>query len=68
VFTKTLGRVLHRPTILPIPRFGPKLVVGSELAENLLIEGQRVLPDVLVDAGFEFQHPELEPALTELLG
>jgi uncharacterized protein (TIGR01777 family) len=67
VFTRALGRVLHRPTILPIPGFGPKLVLGSELAEALLLEGQRVLPDVLIDAGFEFRHPELEPALHELL-
>ena len=42
VFTKALGRVLHRPTFLPVPSFGPKLLLGSELAESLLYEGQRV--------------------------
>jgi uncharacterized protein (TIGR01777 family) len=67
VFTKALGRVLHRPTVLPVPRFGPKLLLGSELAEALLYEGQRVLPDRLLDAGFEFRNPELEPTLQELL-
>ena len=67
VFTKALGRVLHRPTFLPVPSFGPKLLLGSELAEALLYEGQRVLPDVLLDAGFEFRHPDLEPTLRELL-
>ena len=67
VFTKALGRVLHRPTILPVPGFGPKLLLGSELAEVLLYEGQRVLPDVLLDAGFEFRDPDLEPALRDLL-
>jgi len=67
VFTKALGRVLHRPTVLPVPSFGPKLLLGSELADALLFEGQRVLPDVLLDAGFEFRHTDLEPTLQELL-
>ena len=67
VFTKALGRVLHRPTVLPVPKFGPTLLLGGELAESLLYEGQRVLPDVLLDAGFEFQHTDLESALRELL-
>jgi len=67
VFTKTLGRVLRRPTLLPVPRFGPKLLLGAELAEALLYEGQRVLPDALLDAGFEFRHADLEPTLRELL-
>jgi uncharacterized protein (TIGR01777 family) len=68
VFTKTLGRVLHRPTFLPVPSFGPKLLVGAELAQALLYDGQRVLPDGLVDAGYEFQHTDLERTLHELLG
>jgi NAD dependent epimerase/dehydratase family enzyme len=68
VFTKTLGRVLHRPTFLPVPSFGPKLLVGAELAQALLYDGQRVLPDALLDAGFEFRHTDLETTLHELLG
>lgn len=67
VFTKALGRVLHRPTVLPIPGFGPKLLLGSELASALLLEGQRVLPEVLLDAGFEFRHDDLETALRAIL-
>jgi uncharacterized protein (TIGR01777 family) len=68
-FTDTLGDVLHRPTILPIPKFGPKLLLGGELAENLLFSGQRVLPAILdADAGFTFQHPDLATALRALLG
>ena len=67
VFTKTLGRVLNRPTFMPVPSFGPKLLLGSELAQSLLFDGQRVLPDALVDAGYEFQHTDLEPTLEELL-
>lgn len=67
VFTKAIGHVLHRPTFLPIPSFGPKLLVGSELAAALVLEGQRVLPDVLLDAGFEFEQPEIEGALRAIL-
>lgn len=66
-FTKALGRVLHRPTFLPVPRFGPKLLLGTELATTLLYESKRVLPEVLQAHGFEFQHEELEPALRAIL-
>lgn len=68
VFTKALGRVVHRPTILPIPSFGPKLLLGGELADALLFEGQRVLPDKLLEAGFEFNHDDVEPAMRAELG
>ena len=68
-FTDTLGDVLHRPTFMPIPKFGPKLLLGGELADNLLFSGQRVLPAVLnADEGFTFQHPDLATALRALLG
>ncbi len=67
VFTKALGRVLRRPTFLPVPRVGPNLVLGAELAQTLLYDGQRVLPDALLDDGFEFEHSDLETALRDLL-
>jgi uncharacterized protein (TIGR01777 family) len=68
-FTDTLGEVLHRPTFLPIPKFGPKLLLGGELADNLLFSGQKVLPRVLeADDGFTFRHPDLATALHALLG
>jgi uncharacterized protein (TIGR01777 family) len=66
--TKTLGAVLRRPTLLPVPSFGPKLLLGPELAAVLLYEGQRVLPRVLEATGFTFAHPTLEGALRSLLG
>jgi len=66
-FTKTLAGVLKRPAVLPIPAFGPKLLLGAELATNLLFEGQRVLPRVLEGAGYQFEHPDLETALRALL-
>lgn len=67
-FIKTLAEVLNRPTFLPIPAFGPKLVVGSELAETLVFESQRVTPPKLLAAGYEFAHPDLETALRAVLG
>jgi len=65
-FTRTLGRVLHRPAILPAPAIALKLLLG-EMAEALLLEGQFVLPTRVLDLGYAFQYPELEPALRDLL-
>ncbi len=67
-FTKVLGRVLGRPTLLPVPAFGPKILLGSELAEQLLFTSARVLPEVLISAGYEFRSPDLEGALRQELG
>jgi len=64
--TRTLGRVLRRPTLLPLPAFAAKLVLG-ELAEEGLLASQRVRPKRLLEAGFEFAHPELEGALRHAL-
>jgi hypothetical protein len=66
-FADTLGKVLNRPTFLPIPSFGPKLILGAELADNLLFSGQKVLPTVLESDGYTFTHPTLEGALRDLL-
>lgn len=67
-FTDTLGSVLKRPTFIPIPKFGPKLLLGSELCDNLLFSGQKVMPTVLQNDGFEFSHPDLTSALRAQLG
>lgn len=66
-FTKALGRVLGRPTFLPIPSFGPKLVLGPELAETLLLESKRAKPEKLLGSSFEFEHEEIEAALRHVL-
>jgi len=65
-FTRTLGRVLSRPTFFPIPAFGARLAFG-EMADALLLSSQRVDPAVLEDNGFPFYWPTLEPALRHLL-
>jgi hypothetical protein len=66
-FGKVLGRVLRRPALLPIPGFGPKLVLGGELADALLFTGQRVVPAKLDASGYRFVHPTLDDALRSLL-
>jgi uncharacterized protein len=66
--TEALGRVLGRPTLLPVPSFGPKLLLGKELAENLLYGSTRVEPRALERAGFSFSHPDIETALRAILG
>ncbi len=67
-FTTALGRALGRPTFVPVPSFGPKLLKGPELAQELLFASQRVAPAVLHANGFEFEHPELDTALRATLG
>lgn len=66
-FTKTLGRVLGRPVLIPVPTLGLKLVFGSEAVDSLL-GSQRVFPTRLEAEGFEFETPELEGALRKVLG
>ncbi len=65
-FTKTLGAVLHRPTIFPVPEFLLRLLLG-EMAEEVLLCSQRVEPARLLASGHRFQHPELRGALEEML-
>jgi uncharacterized protein len=67
-FTKTLGAVLGRPAILPVPRLGLATLLGGEMADEMLLGGQRVLPRKLLDNGYRFAEPDLEPALRHLLG
>ena len=66
--TETLGRVLHRPTVLTVPRFGPATLLGGDRADALLYTGQRVVPGALEADGYRFAHPELETALRAVLG
>jgi hypothetical protein len=65
-FTKTLGRVLGRPTVLPMPAFAARLALG-EMADALLLASARVEPAKLVASRFVFKHRELESALRSLL-
>ena len=64
-FAKILGRMLHRPSIMPAPAFALRLVFG-EIADEVLLGGQRALPRRAQSEGFRFAHPELEPALRNI--
>jgi uncharacterized protein len=66
-FTQTLGRVLSRPTLAPVPAFAARLAFG-EMADALLLASTRVEPAKLLNTGYRFRYPELEGALRHLLG
>jgi len=65
-FTKAMGKVLSRPTIFAVPEFAARLAFG-EMANEMLLSSQRVLPKRLSEAGYQFQYPDLESALRHLL-
>jgi hypothetical protein len=66
-FTKTLGRVLGRPTIFPMPAFAARLAFG-EMADALLLASARVEPKRLLATNYTFRHAELEEALRHIVG
>ncbi len=66
-FTRTLGRVLWRPTLFPLPAFAAHLVMG-EMADDLLLASARVKPSRLLSSGYEFRFPQLVSALRHVLG
>ena len=66
-FTRTLARVLRRPAILPVPKLGPSVLLGRELATELLYASKRALPERALDSGYAFRHEHLETCLRELL-
>jgi uncharacterized protein len=66
-FAKALGRVLHRPAILPTPAFALRLALGAGMADEMLLSGQRVLPRRATEEGFAFAYPELDAALTHAI-
>jgi len=66
-FTRELGRILRRPTVLPVPGFALSAALG-EFARSSILGGQQALPVRLQESGFSFTHSRLEPALRESLG
>ncbi len=66
-FTKTLGKVLSRPTFFAVPEFAARLAFG-EMADEMLLASQRVEPKRLAEAGYQFRYPNLEGALRHVLG
>lgn len=66
-FTKTLGHVLNRPTALAMPAFAARLAFG-EMADEMLLASQKVMPKRLSQADFQFQFPTLESAMRKYVG
>jgi len=66
-FTKTLGHVLNRPTLFPVPAFVLRLTLG-EMANDLLLSGARLEPRRLLETQYRFHYPQLEGALRYVLG
>jgi uncharacterized protein len=63
-FSKILGKVLRRPSFIPVPAFVLKLILGE--MSTVLLEGQRAVPKRLQELGYKFQFPEIEPSLRNL--
>lgn len=66
-FTRTLGEVIGRPTIIPAPAIALRLALG-DMADELLLASTRVIPERLRESGYQFRHPDLEQALRHVLG
>jgi len=66
-FAKELGRILHRPSFVPLPKFAIKAVLG-EMGDSLLFDSDRVIPERISSDGYEFNHGSLELALRAVLG
>ena len=67
-YTRTLAAVLRRPAVLPVPGFGPRLLLGDEGAREIAQASQYVRPERLIAAGHRFRQPELDGALRHLFG
>lgn len=65
-FTRALGEALHRPTLFPVPKFALEILFGSEMVSETLTTSQRVIPKELLESGFEFEEPEIGPALERI--
>ncbi len=66
-FARSLGRALHRPARLPVPATALRLALGAEMASEMLLGGQRVVPAALNAHGFHFAHPVVDAALRWVL-
>ena len=67
-YTRVLGSVLRRPTLVPVPRWAPGLLLGPQGSDELALADQLVLPSILTEVGHSFRYPELRAALEHELG
>jgi hypothetical protein len=67
VFTRALGRALHRPAVLSVPGFALRIVLGPDLATEMVLAGQCVVPTRLTATGYSFRHANVDAALAAVL-
>lgn len=67
-YARTLGAVLRRPAVLPVPSLAPKLLLGKECTREMVLADQDVSADKALSLGFGYRHPSLEQALRHVLG
>ena len=67
-FARTLGSVLRRPAVLPVPSFGPRLLLGAEGAAETVEADQKAVAEKILATGYEMRAPALEGALRHVLG
>ncbi|MGA2421637.1 MAG: TIGR01777 family oxidoreductase, partial [Candidatus Acidiferrum sp.] len=65
-FTKVLAHTMHRPALFTVPPFALRTLLG-EMADEMLLSSQRVVPRVLLDSGFQFRYPDLPSTLKAIL-
>lgn len=66
-FTRALAQAMHRPALFPVPAFALRLLLGNEMADSLLLQGQRVLPARAQQLGFQFRFRDVVTALRNVL-
>ena len=67
-FTRALGRAMHRPTLVPAPAFALRMMLGREMADSLLLGGQRAIPEKAQQLGYRFRFTQVDAALRDALG
>ena len=64
---KAIGKALHRPAVVPVPKFALRLVVGGQMTEEMVLASQRAVPEKLLASGYRFRHPDIATAMDDLL-
>ena len=66
-FTRALGRALRRPAVMMVPGIALRIALGADLASEMVLAGQRVVPTRLTATGYPFAHPDVDAALAAVL-
>jgi uncharacterized protein (TIGR01777 family) len=64
---RAIGKALHRPAVLPVPKIALSVVVGGQMTEEMVLASQRAVPEKLLASGYAFHHPEIATAMNDLL-